>query len=167
MRLALGAAEACACGNAQIENLLPRLERESLVNHARIPMHPDPPEGRNQLLEQFQFLGGDLGARTMGQLGHVATEVRQARHEAMLDRIGAAPITMGMGLLSPWPPCSAESNRHDHIELALNQIARQGTKPVHLSVRKPGLSDEVLAIDVSHLVQGVPERRGDCIGRGL
>src|SRR6476659_7538236 len=46
-----------------------------------------------------------------------------------------------------------QSGRYDHIDVGTNQLGREFVEPINVTLRKPGLDDEVLALDVAEVTE--------------
>src|SRR5215471_17128320 len=112
-------------------------------------------ELRNDLLEQFQPLAGQL-RRKEGHTGRVLARSREARYEVIANRVGDRRHDERSRLveLANSDDCfRAVRNNHVHIQLEqlLGQIGQSFSPPGSPSIYQ----DEILTLDVTELLQSV------------
>jgi len=113
----------------------------------------------NEFVQQAKRLAGDQG----GEEAHardIATRPIEAGNVALLDRVASAREHNRNGLCRRHG-CqyrSAASGRGDHVDLAADQIGRQGGQSIVLVLCKTGFNYHVAAVDIARFTQAAAER---------
>ena len=128
--------------------------------------HRDSGKPRHRLFEKLQLLADHLDGEG-GHAGDVSAGPRQAGHEPAPERIAMIRHDDGDGGRRPFGRAGRICCRHDHVDLELSQLGREGRESFGSPLRVPPLDDEILSLAITQLPQLLEQSAPDTRGSGL